>query len=178
MGPRLCEVCKEAQSKYKCPSCLTPYCSLVCFKKHKEIPCVKPVSSEEKPNLVPESNVETPLNVEEPGDVLQKLQLEAIASSSEICDALKDENLQKIIGNIDSSPDAQNELEKAMGVEVFRIFTDKELQDSRKSSSFQINFNFKRRLSVWLAALISCISRFAQVCRREFFDVIHIALQF
>lgn len=30
------------------------------------------------------------------------------ASSSEICDALKDENLQKIIGNIDSSPDAQN----------------------------------------------------------------------
>lgn len=30
------------------------------------------------------------------------------ASSSEIRDALKDENLQKIICNIDSSPDAQN----------------------------------------------------------------------
>ncbi|XP_059433649.1 uncharacterized protein LOC132166780 isoform X2 [Corylus avellana] len=129
MGPRLCEVCKEAQSKYKCPSCLTPYCSLVCFKKHKEIPCAKPVSSEEKPNLVPESNVERPLNVEEPGDVLQKLQLEAIASSSEICDALEDENLQKIICNINSSPDAQNELEKAMGMEVFRIFTDKILSN-------------------------------------------------
>ncbi|KAG7987713.1 hypothetical protein I3843_03G148300 [Carya illinoinensis] len=77
MGPRQCRVCKEAQSKYKCPSCLAPYCSVVCFKKHKEIPCAKPVSSE-RSTLDPESHVERPLNVEEPDDVLQKLQLEAI----------------------------------------------------------------------------------------------------
>ncbi|KAG2716847.1 hypothetical protein I3843_03G148300 [Carya illinoinensis] len=124
MGPRQCRVCKEAQSKYKCPSCLAPYCSVVCFKKHKEIPCAKPVSSE-RSTLDPESHVERPLNVEEPDDVLQKLQLEAIASSGEIRDALKDENLQKIIRNIDCSPDAENELEKAMGVEAFCMFTDK-----------------------------------------------------
>nr|GMD69104.1 zinc finger HIT domain-containing protein 3 [Ipomoea batatas] len=35
MGPKKCGVCEEAQSKYKCPSCLIPYCSLTCFKKHK-----------------------------------------------------------------------------------------------------------------------------------------------
>nr|XP_023886507.1 zinc finger HIT domain-containing protein 3 isoform X3 [Quercus suber] len=127
MGPRKCEVCNEALSKYKCPSCLVPYCSLVCFKKHKEIPCAKPVSSEEKPTPVPESLVERPLTAEQPGDVLQKLQLEAIASSSEIRDALKDGNLQKLIYNIDGSPDAENELDKAMGVEVFRTFTEKVL---------------------------------------------------
>nr|XP_023886504.1 zinc finger HIT domain-containing protein 3 isoform X1 [Quercus suber] len=142
MGPRKCEVCNEALSKYKCPSCLVPYCSLVCFKKHKEIPCAKPVSSEEKPRIsglplmsqvtgdlspVPESLVERPLTAEQPGDVLQKLQLEAIASSSEIRDALKDGNLQKLIYNIDGSPDAENELDKAMGVEVFRTFTEKVL---------------------------------------------------
>ncbi|XP_042971592.1 uncharacterized protein LOC122303732 isoform X11 [Carya illinoinensis] len=73
-------------------------CSVVCFKKHKEIPCAKPVSSE--------------------------------ASSGEIRDALKDENLQKIIRNIDCSPDAENELEKAMGVEAFCMFTDKLFSDS------------------------------------------------
>ncbi|KAG2716846.1 hypothetical protein I3760_03G147000 [Carya illinoinensis] len=100
MGPRQCRVCKEAQSKYKCPSCLAPYCSVVCFKKHKEIPCAKPVSSERS------------------------------TSSGEIRDALKDENLQKIIRNIDCSPDAENELEKAMGVEAFCMFTDKEVKDS------------------------------------------------
>ncbi|KAM3689636.1 hypothetical protein ACB094_09G060800 [Castanea mollissima] len=134
MGPRKCEVCNEALSKYKCPSCLVPYCSLPCFKKHKEIPCAKPVSSEEKPTPVPESLVERPLTVEKPGDVLQKLQLEAIASSSEIRDALKDGNLQKLIDNIDGSPDAENELDKAMGVEVFRTFTEKILSAATASS--------------------------------------------
>ncbi|XP_041008866.1 zinc finger HIT domain-containing protein 3 isoform X2 [Juglans microcarpa x Juglans regia] len=129
MGPRLCEICNETQSKYKCPACLVPYCSVVCFKKHKEIPCAKPVPSEEKSTTDPESHLERPLNVEEPGNVLQKLQLEAIASASEIRDALKDENLLKIIRNIDGSPDAENELDKAMEVEVFRIFTDKILSN-------------------------------------------------
>ncbi|KAK4582669.1 hypothetical protein RGQ29_025748 [Quercus rubra] len=149
MGPRKCEVCNEALSKYKCPSCLVPYCSLVCFKKHKEIPCAKPVSSEEKSRIsglplmsqvtgdlspVPESLVERPLTAEQPGDVLQKLQLEAIASSSEIRDALKDGNLQKLIYNIDGSPDAENELDKAMGVEEFRTFTEKILSAASASS--------------------------------------------
>ncbi|KAK4582671.1 hypothetical protein RGQ29_025748 [Quercus rubra] len=134
MGPRKCEVCNEALSKYKCPSCLVPYCSLVCFKKHKEIPCAKPVSSEEKSTPVPESLVERPLTAEQPGDVLQKLQLEAIASSSEIRDALKDGNLQKLIYNIDGSPDAENELDKAMGAEVFRTFTEKILSAATESS--------------------------------------------
>ncbi|CAL9023336.1 unnamed protein product [Prunus brigantina] len=108
MGPRLCQVCNEAQSKYKCPSCLAPYCSVACFKKHKENPCALPVSSLEKPPTTgPESRVDRPLTVEEPSEVLQRLQLEAVASSSEICSALKDENLQKLILNIDCSPDAE-----------------------------------------------------------------------
>ncbi|KAK6238924.1 hypothetical protein QUC31_004393 [Theobroma cacao] len=57
--------------------------------------------------------------------MLQILQLQAIASSSEVREALKDEHLQKLISDIDSSPDAMNELDKAMGVDVFRIFSDK-----------------------------------------------------
>ncbi|RVW79748.1 hypothetical protein CK203_058226 [Vitis vinifera] len=40
MSRRECKVCNEAASKYKCPSCLIPYCSLVCFKKHKGIPTI------------------------------------------------------------------------------------------------------------------------------------------
>ncbi|KDO65842.1 hypothetical protein CISIN_1g032470mg [Citrus sinensis] len=79
MGPpaRLCQVCNEAQSKYKCPNCFTPYCSLVCFKNHKETPCAKPEPTEEKP-IFPESPVERSLNADEPSQVLQKEQLESI----------------------------------------------------------------------------------------------------
>lgn len=152
-GPsRQCQVCNQAQSKYKCPSCLVPYCSLGCFKKHKETPCMKPESAEEKsgtgcvksessnvaktPSIQPESSekrsaasprfeVERKLEVDDPSEVLQILQMQAIASSSEVREALKDEHLQKLISDIDSSPDAMNELDKAMRVDVFRIFSDK-----------------------------------------------------
>ncbi|CAN6713216.1 unnamed protein product [Malus baccata var. baccata] len=79
MGPRVvCQVCNEAQSKYKCPSCRAPYCSVPCFKKHKENPCSLPVSSEEKPP-------KRPLLVEEPSQVLQRPQLEAIVCVCSVC---------------------------------------------------------------------------------------------
>lgn len=141
MGPQQCKICNEAKSKYKCPACLVPYCSLTCFKKHKETPCAttKPVSGEETTNPSPVrvssdeqrtnplSLVERPIYVDEPIEVLEKAQLESIAASSEIRDALKSEDLQKLILNIDNSPNAEEELQKAMGVDVFRIFTDKVL---------------------------------------------------
>ncbi|XP_024030082.1 zinc finger HIT domain-containing protein 3 [Morus notabilis] len=127
MGPKQCLVCNQAASKYKCPSCLLPYCSLTCFKKHKEIPCSMPVASEQnqKSTANPESRVERPLNVDEPGEVVKRSQHEATASSSDIRDALKDEDLQKLICAIDSSLDPESELDKAMEVEVFRTFTNK-----------------------------------------------------
>ncbi|XP_044501374.1 uncharacterized protein LOC123222589 isoform X3 [Mangifera indica] len=90
-----------------------------------KIPCVKPESIEEKSIAIPQSSAERPLNVDEPGEVLQKVQLESIASSSEIRDVLKDESLQKLILSIDSSSDAETELDKAMGTEAFRAFADK-----------------------------------------------------
>ncbi|CAM0882992.1 unnamed protein product [Alopecurus aequalis] len=62
MGSRSCDVCKEAPSKYKCPTCRTPYCSVACFKKHKDESCQKITAQEEisKPSLqeeVPRSSV-------------------------------------------------------------------------------------------------------------------------
>ncbi|ESW16434.1 hypothetical protein PHAVU_007G156300 [Phaseolus vulgaris] len=122
MGPRQCKVCNEAPSKYKCPSCYIPYCSLGCFKKHKELPCVKPQPLLETiTTAVSESHVV----VEETSEVLQKFQLEAIASSSEIRDSLNDKALQELICRIDSSSNAEDELDKAMAEEAFRLLTEK-----------------------------------------------------
>lgn len=42
-----CDVCKEAPSKYKCPACRTPYCSVACFKNHKDKFCQKTIPLEE-----------------------------------------------------------------------------------------------------------------------------------
>ncbi|KAL2933058.1 Zinc finger HIT domain-containing protein 3 [Bienertia sinuspersici] len=157
MGPQQCKVCNEAKSKYKCPACLLPYCSLACFKKHKETPCAtaksvlpdqepktpcatdKSVMSDKEPStssVIPVSHgkqsalqtlADRPLYIEEPCEVLEKATLESIAASSEIRDALKSEDLQKLICRVDDSPNALEEIEKAMGVDVFRIFSDKVL---------------------------------------------------
>ncbi|KAL0726766.1 hypothetical protein Bca4012_022859 [Brassica carinata] len=164
-----CEICEKVVSKYKCPSCLVPYCSLGCFKKHKGklfclTPCAKPSApEEEKPAASPakDVSVETknvvvktedkasassapkevpvarPITVEEEKYVLEKTQLEAIASSSEIREALKDEALQKLISSIDSSSNPLLELDEAMGVEAFRLLTEKILSNISKSSDKQ-----------------------------------------
>ncbi|XP_062968112.1 zinc finger HIT domain-containing protein 3 [Cynocephalus volans] len=34
-GTVVCVVCLE-KPKYRCPACLVPYCSVTCFRKHKE----------------------------------------------------------------------------------------------------------------------------------------------
>ncbi|WJX61315.1 hypothetical protein P8452_46420 [Trifolium repens] len=139
MGPKQCQICFNAQSKYKCPKCYLLYCSLPCFKKHKELPCDNPTSSEakttvlesvvEKPsvvdNAISEALVAKPLTVDKKGEVLQQSQLEALASSSEIRDALNDKALQELICRINCSPNAENELDIAMADAAFQMFTDK-----------------------------------------------------
>ncbi|KAK9726503.1 hypothetical protein RND81_05G220200 [Saponaria officinalis] len=155
MGSQQCMVCIEAKSKYKCPTCVIPYCSLACYKKHKETPCgnPKPVLADEEPNIsakvvsgdqepkascatpvrsivettIRDPHVERPIYVDEECEVLERSQLESIAASSEIRDALKDENLRNLVKNIDSSSNPKEELEKAMGLDVFRIFSEKVL---------------------------------------------------
>lgn len=132
MGSKKCEVCDEAKSKYKCPNCFMPYCSLVCFRKHKEIPCGKPEpepdaepASEENLAPAPALHVEKPIYVDEPSEALNQSQLESIASSTEILEAMRNKELQKLIYNLDSSLDAENELDKAMEKEEFRILSEK-----------------------------------------------------
>ncbi|PON55519.1 hypothetical protein TorRG33x02_299060 [Trema orientale] len=92
-----------------------------------EIPCSIPVASEQNQKSTDGQHflIERPLYVDEPSKVLQRCQLEAIASSSEIRDVLKDENIQKLIRDIDNSPDPENEFDNARGLEGFCLFTDK-----------------------------------------------------
>ncbi|ERN15786.1 zinc finger HIT domain-containing protein 3 isoform X2 [Amborella trichopoda] len=123
MGRPSCGVCVEAQSKYKCPTCFMPYCSLACFKNHREVPCTKPDLPEQKPetHLLSARSI----RVDEESWVLQKDQFESIASSYEIRNTLKNDELCRIISNINSSTNAEDELDKALRDPAFREFSDK-----------------------------------------------------
>ncbi|KAJ7678680.1 hypothetical protein B0H17DRAFT_102011 [Mycena rosella] len=43
MAPKIrrskCQICTTNESKYTCSGCATVYCSVPCYKKHKEVPC-------------------------------------------------------------------------------------------------------------------------------------------
>ncbi|XP_050104768.1 uncharacterized protein LOC126584420, partial [Malus sylvestris] len=144
--------------------------SVPCFNKHKENPCALPVFSDEKPPTAgPELLVERPLVVEEPREVLQRPQLEAIASSSETRSSLKDENLQKLISSIDCSPDAEKELEKLWAWTCFRYLPTRSYLPSRhlrlQQTSVQTHKNIM--LPSWgLLPLVSCPSLAAEFCTR------------
>ncbi|KAG9143425.1 hypothetical protein Leryth_023001 [Lithospermum erythrorhizon] len=130
MAPNICKVCEQLQSKYKCPSCRIPYCSLGCYKKHKEIPCGKqpePEKEKEKQKITPADELqdERPYYVDDSGEVLQQVQLESVVSSREIQDAIQNEQIQKLIYNINFSADAESEMTNAMQDDSFRIFTEK-----------------------------------------------------
>ncbi|KAJ3669129.1 hypothetical protein LUZ60_011079 [Juncus effusus] len=141
---RNCEVCNEVQFKYKCPACLAPYCSVVCFKKHKENLCQKaqpPVEESNKTETsVPISplenqtakshdkikvNTSKTLEVENESWIVSKELLQSLVESKEVRDALKSKELQKLILSIDSSKEQEQELDKAMEGPVFREFSEK-----------------------------------------------------
>lgn len=141
MGDGSCCVCKEAPPKYKCPSCRTPYCSVTCFKKHKEESCQKILHQEEisKSALQEEVTLHTTCTAESPNTacptkalevedlswLVDNNRLRSLAELKGIHDALRDPELQRMILQIDGSSEPEKELEKVMEGQAFREFTDK-----------------------------------------------------
>ncbi|KAI8885997.1 hypothetical protein K501DRAFT_178768 [Backusella circina FSU 941] len=111
----LCNICQEAQYKYKCPTCRTPYCSVVCFKKHKgthittrkQLVQLGDPEDDEPSRLTP--------------DDLQKL-----AYSDQVRDFLKDAHIRQLVKSIDQSQHPERDLDKAReNVPMFDEFTKK-----------------------------------------------------
>ncbi|PKI36069.1 hypothetical protein CRG98_043540 [Punica granatum] len=90
-----------------------------------KIPCAKPTPSVKKPMVDREEPKGRPLSVDDPSEVVLQEQLKSVAACSEIRNAVTNEDLQRLIRKIESSEDAESELDKAMEGDVFRIFTDK-----------------------------------------------------
>ncbi|KAG2206156.1 hypothetical protein INT47_003805 [Mucor saturninus] len=95
----LCKICEKEQSKYKCPKCRAPYCSLVCFKKHKGKACF------DFYRLVPVRKEITPIGApdEEDPSRLTPQDLEKLAYSKEIHKLLEHPEIREIIRQIDCS---------------------------------------------------------------------------
>lgn len=142
MQSKTCEVCKEACHKYKCPSCSTKYCSLSCFKAHKDDLCERETNRRKKDRLAenerksraislatkePEEGEITESDSSEKSDDEDRISrkvLDKLGHSQELCSMLHNKHLQEMIKGIDASEDPEKLLGQAMQIPIFTEFVD------------------------------------------------------
>lgn len=128
-----CSVCNEGEAKYRCPACRTRYCSLQCFKHHKEAAeCAPADASRAAPAsaaiAVPTSGAQAPsqqavtaplvcdaeLGDDEPLAALTSEQLDRLRRADAVRHAVADTRLQAVLKSIDSAPDRIAALHREM----------------------------------------------------------------
>jgi len=115
-----CSICQKAGCSYKCPKCLSPYCSAGCWATHKTTcPALQTEESSKPSGDFRTQNIEVKDAKEEKklaqSDIviLQPSEKAGLIRSTELRSLLKSKRLRDDISCIDSSKDRQAAL-KAM----------------------------------------------------------------
>ncbi|XP_031552890.1 zinc finger HIT domain-containing protein 3-like isoform X2 [Actinia tenebrosa] len=125
---RLCQICKESPFKYRCPSCYFLYCSLPCFKSHKENICEletgkRKKESENVDTGQQEGQISNDENSEDE-DRLSLSDLKKLEKCGVIESMLKNKDIRKMITNIDGAQDPEMVLRTSMKEPIFMEFAD------------------------------------------------------
>ena len=120
---KACITCNKPDSKYKCPLCRSFYCSILCFKEHRQKCNNKLNKDDDKQNE--ENTPVQPLNLDEDEDIiLNEKKLNILKTNKSIMTKLKNKKLLKILKEIDSTKYKKRTLERQMEIDPdFKIFT-------------------------------------------------------
>ena len=128
---KICIICNSNNSKYKCPKCNNFYCSISCFKNHKE-KCNKELkdNTDIKNEQIENDNKVLPLNLDEDEDIiLSEKELSVLKTNKSIMTKIKNKKLLKILKEIDSTKYKKRTLEKIMENDPdFKAFTTEILE--------------------------------------------------
>ena len=135
-----CKVCSEKPAQYRCPGCLIVYCSLTCYKTHKQTTdcvTVKKESPQDNTELSPGPSVrkkkklpkkEPPVlqltEEEEERDRVKRSTLVELAQSEHLKNLLANPQLRDMLAEINDSDQPDRKLEGAMQFPVFTEFVD------------------------------------------------------
>ncbi|XP_029304567.1 zinc finger HIT domain-containing protein 3 [Cottoperca gobio] len=120
---QICSVCSEHTPKYRCPACKIRYCSLGCYKRHKDS-CLS-VNPEAKDSLYTETRtVEDLLHKEDIIDKVPLQRLQLLGQSKELRDLLCNPHLRQLLRSIDSADSKDDLMQAAMQEPLFVEFSD------------------------------------------------------
>uniref|UniRef100_A0A671L629 Zinc finger HIT domain-containing protein 3 n=1 Tax=Sinocyclocheilus anshuiensis TaxID=1608454 RepID=A0A671L629_9TELE len=110
---QLCGVCSEHVPKYRCPACRIRYCSVSCFKRHKDDDSCHPVKESDSA-----SSSSTPVS--------NQLQMVFIhtADSEALKGLLRNPHLRRLMMSVDSAEDKAKATKDAMQEPLFVEFAD------------------------------------------------------
>jgi len=114
-------VCKSQEKKYKCPVCAIFYCSLACFKTHKDT-CTPPVENNEEAEINPDEDDEAFLFQTQDTVPLESLKL--LSKSEKLKSLLENPHLREFLTALDSSEEKGRLMRKAMKEPLFIEFVD------------------------------------------------------
>jgi len=115
----LCQVCDNSGKKYCCPTCKIKYCSLVCYKTHKES-CSPPsishvVDAQPSEELVYQFQTNNTVPVEK---------LQELAKSDTLKQLLLNPHLRDFLTRLDSTDNPARLMRSAMQEPIFIEFVD------------------------------------------------------
>ncbi|XP_029028747.1 zinc finger HIT domain-containing protein 3 [Betta splendens] len=125
----ICSVCSQETPKYRCPACKIRYCSLGCYKRHKDT-CLP--TDQPKPN-VPEVNdttcnalwtVDDLLHEDDIIDKVPLQRLQLLGQSKELRDLLCNPHLRQLLLSIDTADSKDEAMKAAMQEPLFVEFSD------------------------------------------------------
>ncbi|CAL1573863.1 unnamed protein product [Knipowitschia caucasica] len=126
---QLCIVCSEQPPKYRCPACRSRYCSVVCYRKHKDSclpaqsPPVPPVH-EGKGSISTDQSTVDDLSHDEIIDKVPMERLQLLGQSKELQDLLCNPHLRQLMLSIDNSESKDRAIKAAMQTPLFAEFSD------------------------------------------------------
>ncbi|KAF7688628.1 zinc finger HIT domain-containing protein 3 isoform X1 [Silurus meridionalis] len=125
----LCVVCSEHIPKYRCPVCRIRYCSLGCFKKHKNDDSCQPVKDATPPAPCPDScrsgaaaepwTVDDLLDDDSQSDQIPLQKLQLLGESDKLMTMLQNPHLRNLMQTVDSAEDKSKAMKKAMQEPLF-----------------------------------------------------------
>jgi hypothetical protein len=98
-------VCKKDKCSYKCPKCLSPYCSVGCWTSHKGTCSVDIVGSDNTETAAASERVAVQDASEYDVLILQPAEKEGMRKSKELVSLLKSKRLRDDITCVDSCSD-------------------------------------------------------------------------